>query len=101
MAAPNEARPLVGTERAQQEHTTPSDSASIGAESGLDKFDDAEAARAAIEQRDKLIATLKARAALHGYVVHIIGSEGHPVFLPSRAGAGSTRCRPWTRSKTS
>jgi hypothetical protein len=47
-----------------------------------------EAARAAVEQRDKLIATLKARAALHGYVVHIIdrGSNGQPVFLIARWG---------------
>jgi hypothetical protein len=71
MAAPNEARPPVATERALQEHTTPSDSASIGAANGLDKFDAPLAVRAAIEQHDKLVATLRARAALHGFQLFV------------------------------
>jgi hypothetical protein len=67
MSTPNEARPLVGTERALQEHTTASDSTSIGDANGLDKFDDPQTVRAAVAERDKLMATLKARAALAGY----------------------------------
>jgi len=79
MTTTNELRPQVGTERAQQEHST-TDTASIGAASGLDKS----TTRSEVEQRD--FASLRATAAARGYrLVRMFStSSGAPSYYVSR-----------------
>lgn len=52
---------------------------------------DRDTARATAEQHDKQVATLKARAALGGYELHIInGANGEAEFLVFRWGLSAT-----------